>query len=179
MFSNSKDFQLIQHQVEQIRNLLVKNRQTLALAESCTGGLLSTWLTEWPGASDFFLGSLVCYTHMSKQKFLQIPEELLREKGAVNAEVSRLMTQNIIETWGSNWALSVTGVAGPGKNPKDPPVGTVFFGLSGPFGEKVEQILLEKRNRQDIRHQSALFALDFLCSGIKMGSLKKEEDKNE
>lgn len=179
MPSNSRDFQHIKNQVQQIQGFLVENKQTLALAESCTGGLLSTWLTEWSGASDFFLGSFVCYSYLSKQKFLQIPEKLLREQGAVNPEVSRLMTQNIIKNWGSDWALSVTGVAGPGKKTTDPPIGTVFFGLSGPFGEKVEQILLDKKNRQDIRHQSALFALDFLCSGIKMGSLKKEEDKHD
>ena len=172
MPSNSKDFQLIKNQVQQIQDFLVKNKQTLALAESCTGGLLSTWLTEWPGASDFFLGSIICYSYLSKQKFLQIPEQLLREQGAVNPEISRLMTQNIIKNWGSDWALSITGVAGPAKKATDPPIGTVFFGLSGPFGEKVEQILLDKKNRQDIRHQSAFFALDFLCSGIKMGSLK-------
>jgi len=163
--------------VQQIRGFLVENKQTLALAESCTGGLLSAWITEWPGASDFLLGSLVCYSYISKQQFLQIPKELLVKQGAVNVEVSRLMTRSIIRNWGSDWALSITGVAGPGRNPIDPPIGTVFFGLSGPFGEKVEQILLKKKNRQDIRHQSALFALDFLCSGIKMGSLKKEEDK--
>ncbi len=172
----SKNFQSIKHQVQQIRDFMIKNKQTLALAESCTGGLLSSWLTEWPGASDFFLGSIVCYSYTSKQQFLQIPKELLDQQGAVNAEVSRLMTRNIMKNWGSDWALSVTGVAGPGLNPKDPPVGTVFFGLSGPFGEKVERILLDKKNRQDIRHQSALFALDFLCSGINMGSLKKEEE---
>ncbi len=77
------------------------------------------------------------------------------------------MAQSIIKLWGSHWALSITGVAGPDRGDKDPPVGVVFVGLVGPSCDIVQQIVLDKTHRQDIRYQSALFALDFLYSSIK------------
>ena len=168
-----KEYSAIKSRVQKIQEFLVKKQQTLALAESCTGGFLSYCLTEFAGASDFFLGSIVSYSNEAKHRRLQISADLLKKKGAVNSEVCKLMSQSIIKNWGSHWALSVTGVAGPGKNSLDPPIGTVFFGLSGPYGDKVERILLGKKSRQDIRHQSAIFGLDFLCSGIIVSPKKR------
>ena len=156
----------IKNKVKLVQERFLQKKETLAVAESLTGGLLSSWLSSLPGASKFFLGSLVTYSSFSKQKFLSVPARLLKSKGAVNAEVCRLMAQGIIKKWGSDWALSLTGVAGPGKNTVDPEPGTVFLGLFGPSVQKVERILLQKKNRQDIRRQSAVFALDFLCSEI-------------
>ena len=150
-----------------------QNGQTLALAESCTGGLLSYCLTIKEGASGFFLGSVVSYSYSAKIEHLGVPSSLLDQEGAVNESVCRLMSQGVREKWGSDWALSVTGVAGPGKMERDPPVGVVFVGLLGPDCDQVEQLLLDQKNRQDIRHQSAIFALDFLCSRIRMGTQKK------
>ena len=158
---------------KKVHTLLVKHQKTLALAESCTGGLLSYYLTRQPSASTFFLGSIVSYSYLAKTQHLEIPFSLLSQKGAVNETVCRLMAQGVKKKWDSDWVLSITGVAGPGKKEYDPPIGTVFVGILGPDCDQVEQLLLDKKNRQDIRHQSAIFALDFLCSRITMGAQKK------
>ena len=113
------------------------------------------------------------YSYSAKTQHLGVPSSLLSQHGAVNESVCRLMSQGVREKWGSDWALSVTGVAGPGRMKKDPSVGVVFIGLLGPNCDQVERLLLDKKNRQDIRHQSAIFALDFLCSRIRMGTQEK------
>ena len=157
---------------KKIHLLLVEKKQTLALAESCTGGLLSYYLTRLPSASVFFLGSIVSYSYFAKTQHLEVPSSLLKERGAVNETVCRLMAQGVKKKWNSNWVLSITGITGPGKEECDPPIGTVFVGVLGPNCDKVEQLLLDKKNRQDIQHQSAIFALDFLYSRITMGAQK-------
>ena len=169
----SEDFKALEHKALDVHSVFIQNGQTLALAESCTGGLLSYCLTIKEGASAFFLGSVVSYSYSAKIKHLDVPSSLLDQQGAVNPSVCRLMSQGVRKKWKSDWALSVTGVAGPGKMEKDPPVGVVFVGLLGPNCDKVEQFLLEEKNRQDIRHQSAIFALDFLRSRIKIGAQRK------
>ena len=152
-----------------IHTLFTQNKQTLALAESCTGGLLSYFLTKAEGASVFFLGSIVAYSYLAKRRSLDVPAEMLDAKGAVNESVCRLMAQGVKKKWGSDWALAITGVAGPGRMAKDPEVGVVFIGVLGPDCDEVAPFLLDKKNRQDIQHQSAIFALDFLRSRIKIG----------
>ena len=166
-------FDKAQKKTQDIHAFFVKTGQTLAVAESCTGGLLSHSLTIRPGAGRFFLGSVVSYSYPAKTAVLGVPAELLKKKGAVNKEVCQAMAQGIKKKWFSDWALSVTGVAGPDKNPEDPPIGTVFVGLLGPEGRWVERFLSGGKNRQDIQHQSTIFALDFLRSRITMGGPKK------
>ncbi len=173
MFSTSECFKELEKKSAGIHDFFTHSRQTLALAESCTGGLLSYCLTVKPGASVFFLGSVVSYSYLAKKKYLNLPSSILDQEGAVNESVCRLMAQSIKNRLGSDWALAVTGVAGPGRMEKDPPVGVVFVAVLGPVGVKVERFLLEEKNRQDIRHQSVIFALDFLQSRIKMGTQKK------
>ena len=152
----------------------MNHRQTLALAESCTGGLISFFLTSHPGASQFFLGSLVSYSYFAKTKFLDLPADILKNQGAVNESSCRLMAQGVKSKWKSDWALALTGVAGPAKKAQDPPVGVVFMGVFGPKGlVEVKKFSTGLKNRQDIQHQSAIFALDFLQSCITMGGHKK------
>ena len=172
MFSTSV-FKELEKKAADVHAVFTQNGQTLAIAESCTGGLLSYCLTIKEGASAFFLGSIVSYSYSSKIQHLGVSSSLLNQQGAVNESVCRLMSQGVREKWNSDWALSITGVAGPGKMKQDPPVGVVFIGLLGPGCDQVEQLLLDQKNRQDIRHQSAIFALDFLCSRIRMGTQKK------
>ncbi len=161
------DLQILEKKAAEIHHAFLKKKQTLALAESCTGGLLSYCLSQMAGASDFFLGSIVGYSYQAKIEYLGVSKALLEQKGAVNEEVCCIMAKNTLKNWHSDWALSITGVAGPGKMEKDPPIGNVFVGLCGPFGVQVKQIFLSDKNRQDIRHQSAFFALDFLYSRLK------------
>jgi len=137
-----EDFKKLEHKALGVHSFFVQNRKTLALAESCTGGLISYCLTIKEGASAFFLGSVVSYSYSAKIKHLDVPSSLLNQQGAVNESVCRLMSQGIRKKWKSDWALSVTGVAGPGGMEKDPPVGVVFVGLLGPDCDEVEQFFL-------------------------------------
>ena len=168
---NSIQFKELEKRAKQVHSLFIKNQWTLAVAESCTGGLVSYGLSLLPGASQFFLGSIVSYSLQAKIKSLNIPADLLRQKGAVNKEICELMAQGVKKKWKSDWAISVTGVAGPERMAQDPPVGVVFVGVLGPSGGKVQKIFLSKesgvKNRKDIQHQSAIFALDFLQSRIR------------
>lgn len=112
-----------------IVRLLTERKQTLALAESCTGGAIAHRLTNVPGASAVLLAGLVTYSNDAKQKFLGVRAETLAAHGAVSEAVAREMAEGARQQTGADLALSVTGIAGPGGGSDDKPVGTVFVGL--------------------------------------------------
>jgi competence/damage-inducible protein CinA-like protein len=103
---------------------------TLAVAESCTGGMVGEWITRMPGSSDYFKGGIVAYSYDAKENLMGIPMELLKSKGAVCKEVAEAMAQSVRKRFLSNLGISVTGVAGPGSDGEVEPVGTVAFGLA-------------------------------------------------
>jgi nicotinamide-nucleotide amidase len=113
--------------------LLTERKQTLALAESCTGGCIANKVTNVPGASAVLLAGLVTYSNEAKQKFLGVRAETLAEHGAVSEPVAREMAEGALKETGATFALSVTGIAGPGGGTETKPVGAVFIGLAGPF----------------------------------------------
>ena len=108
--------------------------ETLAVAESCTGGGLGAALAAVPGASDVFLGGVIAYANAMKEGLLGVPPELLAEHGAVSDPVAIAMAEGVRRRTGSDWALSVTGIAGPGGGSAAKPVGLVHLGLAGPGG---------------------------------------------
>ncbi|MGE9293556.1 MAG: competence/damage-inducible protein A [Puniceicoccales bacterium] len=110
------------------------NEKTLAVAESCTGGLLANAFTDIPGASKVFVGGLVCYCNEAKQELLEIPEEIICQHGAVSAETAVAMATGAAERFGSDYALSVTGFAGPCGGTPENPVGTIYIGYHAPCG---------------------------------------------
>lgn len=108
--------------------------RTLAIAESCTGGLLSNAFTDIPGASKVFAGSVVCYRNDSKVQMLDVPESILQQHGAVSAETAVAMAMGAAERFSADYALSVTGFAGPGGGTEENPVGTIYLGYCSPCG---------------------------------------------
>jgi nicotinamide-nucleotide amidase len=110
--------------------LLRKAGATLALAESCTGGLVSERLTRVPGSSDYFLGGAVTYTNELKTQLVGVPAELIAEHGAVSEPVARAMAEGVRRALGSDWGIGITGVAGPGGGSEAKPVGTVHIALA-------------------------------------------------
>jgi nicotinamide-nucleotide amidase len=115
-----------------VGGLLRKANATLALAESCTGGLVSERLTRVPGSSDYFLGGAVTYTNELKTRLVGVPPELIAEHGAVSEPVARAMAEGVRHALGSDWGIGITGVAGPGGGSEAKPVGTVHIALAGP-----------------------------------------------
>lgn len=119
---------------EIVGHLLRSNRATLAVAESCTGGLIAHRLTNIAGSSDYFDRAVVAYSNRAKVEILQIPEELLASAGAVSAPVAEKMAEGVRQISQSTVGLGVTGIAGPGGGSEEKPVGTVFIALSSPQG---------------------------------------------
>ncbi|RME14273.1 MAG: CinA family protein [Bdellovibrio sp.] len=151
---------------QQIHNRFVEREQTLSLAESCTGGLLSSWVTSLSGASQFYKGGVVSYTAFAKQKLLKVPMETIKAYGEVSLPVARAMARGAKEVLKSHWSVSITGIAGPGGGTPEKPVGTVCFGLCGPGIEKVSLQHFEG-DRLFIQKQAAQWALSFLLEGIQ------------
>jgi len=112
---------------------------TLGLAESCTGGLIGHRITQVPGSSDYFLGSLVTYSNKAKTALLGVPETLLADHGAVSEPVARAMATGARRVLGADLAVSVTGIAGPAGGTPQKPVGLTYIGFSGPDGEKCQE----------------------------------------
>ncbi|MEM1366411.1 MAG: competence/damage-inducible protein A [Cyanobacteria bacterium P01_H01_bin.15] len=137
--------------------------QTLSVAESCTGGGLGALLTGTPGSSFYFSGGIIAYANETKIKLLGVKPESLAQAGAVSEIVAAEMAQGVRTQLGTDWSLSITGVAGPGGGSPEKPVGTVCFGLAGPQQLlKSWTIQLGNRPRSQVRHRSAHIALDAL-----------------
>jgi nicotinamide-nucleotide amidase len=141
-----------------VLRLLNERGLTLATAESCTGGLVAARLTEVPGSSAVFVGSVVAYSNDVKESSLGVPAELLREHGAVSAEVAAAMAAGARERLGADVAVSVTGIAGPDGGTPEKPVGLVFLHAAGPMGERAQRIELPG-DRETVRGRAAVAAL--------------------
>jgi nicotinamide-nucleotide amidase len=147
-----------------VGRLLTERGATLALAESCTGGLLAKRLTDIAGSSAYFKEGLVTYSNESKERWLGVPHEMLLEHGAVSEPVARKMAEGARKLAGTDYGLSVTGIAGPDGGTKEKPVGLVFVGLSdarATFAEKLD-LSAWARSRESIRERSANRAFDLL-----------------
>ena len=146
---------------EVIGEQLRKRRATLAVAESCTGGLLGERITSVPGSSDYFQGGFITYANRMKVDWLGVPEKIIDEFGAVSSEAAEAMARGARRRSGSTYALSITGVAGPDGGTVKSPVGTVYVGLADAGGCSVthRQFI---GDRARIRQFSTQMALDIL-----------------
>ncbi|MFQ3588469.1 MAG: competence/damage-inducible protein A [Fimbriimonadaceae bacterium] len=141
-----------------ILQTLRERGQTLSVAESCTGGLLGGRLTSVPGSSDVFYGGVIAYSNAVKTSLLGVPEAILAQFGAVSAETAEAMAEGARRTLGSDWGVSITGVAGPGGGTDRKPVGLVFVGVSGPSGA-TSGSMNYRGNRDTVRTRAVQLAL--------------------
>jgi len=139
---------------ELVANTLREKGLTIAIAESCTGGLIANRLTDIEGASKYFMAGFVTYSNESKSKFLKVPNELIMEKGAVSNEVAYKMAEGVRLVTGVDIGVSSTGIAGPSGGTKEKPVGTVYIGISGKYGTFVKKLSL-KGSRVNIKKQTS------------------------
>jgi len=144
-----------------VGKLLVQRGMTVALAESCTGGLVASTLTDVPGSSDYFLGGVVAYSNQAKEKLLRVRHETLLTHGAVSEQTAREMARGARRIFGADVALSVTGIAGPGGGTLEKPVGLTYIALSATDVETCEQHIW-KGDRWGNKAQSAQAALRLL-----------------
>jgi nicotinamide-nucleotide amidase len=145
-----------------VGGLLAGKKATLAVAESCTGGLISHWLTNVPGSSEYFLYSGVTYSNESKSKLLGVSTKIIERHGAVHEETSKEMAEGIRRVAGSNYGLSTSGIAGPAGGTKDKPVGTVCIGLASPHSVKGFRFFFPFNSRSRNKKIFAMKALDLL-----------------
>lgn len=146
-----------------VGRLLTEQHLTLALAESCTGGLIGHRLTQVPGSSSYVDRGVVCYSNRAKVELLGVSPELLDRHGAVSAEVAAAMARGIRERSGVSVGLSVTGIAGPGGATETKPVGLVYVGLDGGANEAMtKEFRFHGGDRSVIKQRSSQAALDLL-----------------
>lgn len=141
---------------------------TVATAESCTGGMVAARLTSTPGSSDYFLGGFVTYSDEAKTALLGVPPASLHLHGAVSAQTARAMAAGARERIGSDIAVSVTGIAGPGGGTIDKPVGLVFIGVATRHGVSTRRYLF-RGTRWRIRRASTVAALEALLECVRLG----------
>lgn len=145
--------------VEQLAALLPAHDQRLSCAESCTGGLIAAACTDIAGSSAWFERGYVTYSNQAKQSDLGVPESLLATHGAVSEPVVAAMLAGTLAATGSDWAVAVSGVAGPGGGSADKPVGTVFIGWQT-LGQAAEVVRYQfTGDRNAVRRESVLAAL--------------------
>lgn len=147
-----------------VGDLLRARGQTLSVAESCTGGGLGRLLTEIPGSSDYFMGGVISYANRVKIDLLGVDPAALDTEGAVSEIVARQMAAGVKAKLATDWAISITGVAGPGGGTDAKPVGLVYIGIAAPDGsvEGIKYLLGSQRDRDLIRLMSAAQSLDLL-----------------
>lgn len=148
-----------------IGELLLSKRQTLATAESCTGGSISQKITSIAGSSAYYKGSVVAYANEIKQKVLHIDKETIIQYGAVSKEVVEKMAQGACSVFNTDWAVSVSGIAGPDGGTEEKPVGTVWIGVAGPDGITAQKFLFGDNRERNIT-RATVAALQMLRKRI-------------
>lgn len=158
-----------------VGRLLIEQGLTLAVAESCTGGLCSKRLTDVPGSSKYIKLNMVTYANEMKVKLLGVSRDLLSKYGAVSAQCAQAMAQGIQKLAGADLALGITGVAGPDGGTAEKPVGLVYVSLVSAFGQQLKMLNLGGITREDVRHRTVSEALNM----VRLLLLDKAGKNNE
>jgi PncC family amidohydrolase len=157
----------------QVGNLLQKRGLKLVLAESCTGGLLGSRITDVPGSSEYFLGSIVAYAYEAKAALLGVSWDTLNTKGAVSRETVLQMARGVRDALKANIAISVSGIAGPDGGTPEKPVGTTWIGLVAEEGEWAEMFQFSG-NRQGNKVFAVDAALQLLLDYLQGKNIAKK-----
>ena len=151
--------------LQEVTQQLAQRGETITCAESCTGGLLAAALTRLPGSSAWFETGFVTYSNEAKQRLLDVSAESLRREGAVSETVAREMAAGACAAAAADYALAITGIAGPGGGSAEKPVGTVCFGLACREGASTRTAHF-CGTRSEIRRQAADFAIAWLAQTL-------------
>ena len=144
-----------------IHKLLIKNKKTIAIAESCTGGQLSNLLTQISGSSRYFILGIVAYSNKAKIAILKIPARLIAEKGAVSKDVATAMAKSVRKIARTDLGIGITGIAGPAGATEGKPIGTVFIAVDGPLKKLCKEFHFRGK-RLTIRRKAASKCLELL-----------------
>jgi nicotinamide-nucleotide amidase len=147
---------------DQVAAMLIEQRLSVSVAESCTGGLMLGRLTERPGASAYLDGGLVVYSNDVKERLADVPAELLEAHGAVSAEVALALAEGARRVIGADVGIGITGIAGPDGGSEEKPVGLVFIAIAGPDGRRIVRKASQRGNRSDIRERTTTAAMHLL-----------------
>jgi len=151
------------HTIEEtIVKLLSARNETLAVAESCTGGLLANRITNVPGASEVFVAGYVCYANQAKIDILDVDRKLIEKHGAVSEAVSRALAENARRSSGSTYAIATTGIAGPTGGSADKPIGTVYITFASANSETIAKKFFFPSDRETFKELAAQAAFDLL-----------------
>lgn len=144
-----------------VGRLLRERKATLAVAESCTGGLLGARITQQPGSSDYFLGGVIAYSNAAKTRWLDVPEDILQREGAVSRTTAAIMAESVRRRFDATYGVSVTGIAGPTGGTPEKPVGSVYIAVADAQRTSVRSYRFSG-GRDRIREWSVQMALDGL-----------------
>jgi PncC family amidohydrolase len=149
-----------------LKQLCIEKGVSIAVAESCTAGLIALKLTALPGSSSFFKGGVVAYQNEIKTKILEVSQSIIDEKTEVCAEVVRQMAKSVLEKFDTDFAIATSGYAGPTGGTNKNPIGTVFIAIASKFDVAVSRFIF-LGDRQSIVNQASEIALDLLYTEIK------------
>ena len=152
---------------KKILNILVKKKLKLAVAESCTGGMLSSAITSVSGSSKVFTLGLIAYSNQSKIKVLKVSKKIIKKYGSVSEQVCKAMVKNVSKIGKTNISVSITGIAGPSGGTKTKPVGLVYVGIKKGNRAEVKKYLFKNKGRSYIQKAAVNKSLGLILSFLK------------